>query len=574
MAQSIIGALRVVLGMNAGEFKKGAREAETRLDKLGRKFGISAKQAKIAGAAIGAAMVGAAAGVAVGVNRALTEFDKLTKMSRSVGVPVEQLTSLQHAAELSGASVDDLGKAFRNFARNAQSAARGPNDFSRSLDALNVSWRDADGHFRRADQVMLDVADRFAQMEDGAGKTALAMRIFGEERGPKLVSFLNAGSEGLRGMQAEAERLGITFDTKAGEAAERFNDQMDRISKANSAFSTQLTQKMLPALEFVVNKYAEWATNSSAVRTWTDLIAEAFAGVVSMATKAVTSVDVMWLKFKTMAHNTRDLLSFNTAAIEERNRIMQARISKLHGDLAHDLKLIWGEFNEGGWGPKLEPSGGEGDGLQKPPRVVALEQENAALALVNEAERERLQIMEAMRDPYEVMIDRQTRLNELFGESAVHARLLGKANQMAAAAMHNAYASAASAVSGALSNLFSESKGLAIANALINTYEAVTAALKNPPGPPFSYAYAAAALANGMAQVAAIRSTNKSGGGGGGSAAGGVGAGATQAAAPQQQQSFFIDLQGQTFGRDQVRGLIEQINDAVADGASIQLRAA
>ena len=48
MASSVIGALRVVLGMNAGEFSSDAKRAGRSMDSL-------ANQAKKAGAAIGAA---------------------------------------------------------------------------------------------------------------------------------------------------------------------------------------------------------------------------------------------------------------------------------------------------------------------------------------------------------------------------------------------------------------------------------------------------------------------------------------------------------------------------------------
>jgi hypothetical protein len=35
-----------------------------------------------------------------------------------------------------------------------------------------------------------------------------------------------------------------------------------------------------------------------------------------------------------------------------------------------------------------------------------------------------------------------------------------------------------------------------------------------------------------------------------------------------------VNLHGSTFGRDQVRGLIEQINSAVSDGAQLIVRTA
>jgi hypothetical protein len=58
---------------------------------------------------------------------------------------------------------------------------------------------------------------------------------------------------------------------------------------------------------------------------------------------------------------------------------------------------------------------------------------------------------------------------------------------------------------GSSERAFKMGKAMSIVAATMNTYEAVTAALANKPGPPWSYAFAAAALVFGMAQVNMIR---------------------------------------------------------------------
>lgn len=93
---------------------------------------------------------------------------------------------------------------------------------------------------------------------------------------------------------------------------------------------------------------------------------------------------------------------------------------------------------------------------------------------------------------------------------------------------------------------FELSKKLAIAEAIVNTHASVTYALKNPPGPPWSYVQAAAALAYGMAQVRAISSTTWQGAGGGG-AGGGGGSGAGMAS-PQMNERQLGMIDGQRTG--------------------------
>ena len=58
---------------------------------------------------------------------------------------------------------------------------------------------------------------------------------------------------------------------------------------------------------------------------------------------------------------------------------------------------------------------------------------------------------------------------------------------------------------------FETHKKLAVAQALISTYQAAAMSIAAPPGPPFSFIYVAAAIAAGMAQIAAISSQQYSG---------------------------------------------------------------
>lgn len=99
------------------------------------------------------------------------------------------------------------------------------------------------------------------------------------------------------------------------------------------------------------------------------------------------------------------------------------------------------------------------------------------------------------------------------------------------------------------------------ASALISTYVGAAEALKLPF--PANLAAMATVLAKGMSLVAAIKSGSKT------SASGGS-AGTTQSAAPQEKpqlrQMAEINVHGEVFGREQVIGLIEKINDVQKDG--------
>jgi hypothetical protein len=183
-------------------------------------------------------------------------------------------------------------------------------------------------------------------------------------------------------------------------------------------------------------------------------------------------------------------------------------------------------------------------------------------------------LYDTIRTPMEQYEAQLARISAAQLNAADTAKLQG----MAQMELANTWLGAASAVSGSLAALFKENKAVAIANAVINTAEAITAALKNPPGPPFSYVYAAAAAVAGAAQIATIASsqpgTSKaikkptggtSGAAKAGSSSKGSGGGGTQ-------QAVTINVTGESFGPEHFRKLVSGLNAVIADGATLKVQ--
>jgi hypothetical protein len=126
---------------------------------------------------------------------------------------------------------------------------------------------------------------------------------------------------------------------------------------------------------------------------------------------------------------------------------------------------------------------------------------------------------------------------------------------------------------------FRTAKAFAIAQAVLSTTAAAIQAMADPTAiTPFQkFANYAAVLGKGLSAVATIKGMSPSGGGGGGG--GGAGAGASSGASAASAggaagrgpggNSVYINLQGQSFGRDQVRDLVKQIADFQKDGGQV-----
>ncbi len=117
-------------------------------------------------------------------------------------------------------------------------------------------------------------------------------------------------------------------------------------------------------------------------------------------------------------------------------------------------------------------------------------------------------------------------------------------------------------------------KAMYIAQALMSTFAAATQAMANPllVDPISKFAAYAAVATKGLAAVASIV---KAGGGGGGGAGAGAGAAAGAGGATGggggggMGNSVYVNLQGQSFGRDQVRSLVESIAQYQKDGGQV-----
>lgn len=129
--------------------------------------------------------------------------------------------------------------------------------------------------------------------------------------------------------------------------------------------------------------------------------------------------------------------------------------------------------------------------------------------------------------------------------------------------------------------MFRIGKIAAVAQALLKGREAVVssyAAGARIGGPPLGAAFAATAAAATAAQISAVASTSFGGGGGVTAGSGGVAPRPTDTLPDdpvdprgRERQAVTITLQGEIFNRQQIRDLIEQINEATADGAVLRL---
>lgn len=333
-ASAVIGALRVNLGLNSVAFRTGLATAKGQLAKF-------QTVARAAFAAVAAAGLTVATAMGAMVKSAINSADELSKTAQKAGVTVESLSRLAYAGNLSDVSLETLSASLIKLSKGMGEIAIGKGAMVKAaLDAIGVSAMNLDGSLRAPDDVLKDIADRFAAMPDGAQKSAYAVQLFGRS-GAELIPLLNGGSAGLKEMADEADRLGITLDTTTAKSAEQFNDQLTRLQAMFQGIANKVMAAVLPALNQFAAKISDPKMVEAAI-----MVADAIVKGMGMAADAVMTVANA---FKTLAGwiewaKTHDIFGNEIGPSEGQLAIGRARAM---ADLRE--KLSAGMVENDGW---------------------------------------------------------------------------------------------------------------------------------------------------------------------------------------------------------------------------------
>lgn len=272
-----VGNLVVEMSANVARLQRDFEKAKRQANTLASQFKTVFKGI---GMSIAAGL--SVAGVSKLVKDSIDAADHVAKLSQSLGVSVEELSSFGHAAKLSGTNMESMARGLAMLSKNIMDYSADTGEARLAFKALGIAAKDVRGNLRNADDVLGEIADKFAGMEDGAGKTALAMRMFGES-GAKLIPLLNQGSEGISKMRNEAERLGLVFDTKTAQAAERVNDNFTRLQGVVTGMANNLTAQVLPTLENLTNMMAEASADTKEMELAAQSLATGLKLIASLA---------------------------------------------------------------------------------------------------------------------------------------------------------------------------------------------------------------------------------------------------------------------------------------------------
>lgn len=259
-------------------------------------FGKIGASAQMIGVVAAAAISAAVVALGVMVKKTTELGDQLYEMSQKTGISVELLSSYKLAAEKAGSSLEGLAIGIRFLSRNIFDAGRGVKLTQQYFDDLGISIKGWSKQLPDVNATLLQIADRFAGMQDGAEKSALAIKILGRS-GTELIPFLNLGSQGLKEEAELAKKLGIVFTEKTAVAAHELSHTLKDLGGGFQGLRNTIANAIIPivnefargavdALIFLQGKIQEFA-DSGQLREWAISTAKVFVGAIKIIVQGV-----------------------------------------------------------------------------------------------------------------------------------------------------------------------------------------------------------------------------------------------------------------------------------------------
>lgn len=603
-----IGKLAVQITADSSDLDAGLKSAEKSVGDFSSRLDTLASDLKT----ITPLAIAAGAAFAFNMARGLADSaDKLDELSQRIGVSVEDLTRLQWAAKMSGASNETLTASLQKLSLNMANSKDPANESAAAFKALGIDVENADGSMRSQLEVLNDVADAFAGYKDGANKTAIAVQLLGRS-GAELIPLLNGGSASIKALANESDRLGNTLSTNTAKAAAEFNDHLDRMAARASAAAKAIATPLLQNLNQLFAALDRGAERASVAGLAGDVIKlnNDLKALQARTSNPFINQEVLQ---KNIAE-TEAKLEAAKKAFKDADKAFQESLAEKPAEPAkatiqapsiakikpEEIKDPLGDFAD----KKLEEQAQRiAREEEMRDQFLARNAEAMKLATLSELDQEQFKYEEKIRILEEYLLkepemlaeyqDVKEKMAEAHEKRMLDIRRKGlddqeKWNALSYKDQAKTVASELMSMTGAAATenrkMFEINKAASLANAVIKGYESAVNAYafgSKWGGPAGGAAMAALSVAATGAQINAIRAQSFGGGGGGTAYAPSGSTAATGQTAmqgvqqPAQGVGQVITIQGigagDMFSGDSVRGLIDQLIEAQRNGSKVVL---
>ena len=246
----------------------------------------------------GLSMAAGAVGGALLANtyKAAQEVDEIATLAKQYGVTTDEIQKMNYAQNLVDVSTESMLGSMAKMTKQMGSE-------NKAFAELGVSIKNTDGTMRDSTDVWYDVLKALGDVENETERDILAQELFGKSAA-ELAGIIDDGGASLKAYGQEAEEAGVILGADGVEAANQFNDAMDRLKailmgdllKAGAS----LAQSLVPVLEKIVgvlSKLFGWFANLDG-RTQTIILAitgivAAISPVAGIISKIISAINFL-----------------------------------------------------------------------------------------------------------------------------------------------------------------------------------------------------------------------------------------------------------------------------------------
>ncbi|MEM9971520.1 MAG: hypothetical protein AAF762_10535, partial [Pseudomonadota bacterium] len=258
MSQSVIGALRVNLGLDSAEFQRGARRVRGPTQDLKRQFaGIAA-----AATAFGAALAAAA-------RRGAEDIDATAKAARRLDASATGFRTLELVASEAGVSLSSLTDGIQSM--NREIAAIGTSgNAQRALGQIGIAAAELDG--LDVDEKVALIADRIRETGLSAGQATAVLRDLGI-RNREMALLVLQGGDAFRQARTDLASYGLALSEVDTSAIEAANDAIGRLGLVGRYAAQQIALEVTPAIGRMAQAMTDSLREGGALRAVIDAVA-------------------------------------------------------------------------------------------------------------------------------------------------------------------------------------------------------------------------------------------------------------------------------------------------------------
>jgi hypothetical protein len=293
----------------------------------------------------------------------IDQADRLNEVSQMTGIAVKDLAMLGVVAENSGVDIEGLAKGLKFLSTNAVKTVQGVKESAESFTALGISVKDSGGTLKTTTELFSEVSDKFSKMQDGANKTALAVKIFGKA-GMEMIPMLNTSKQEIQETITQLSKWG-SINNDTAKNADALKDKVHLLVSGFKIMSTEIMGAALPAVLQIVDALLNFkkaaGDNQSigqSLGVWIKALAMTF---IELAAGADIAAQSMWAWGKGVRNIFLGIFTSKTLA--EASEQFNTDFDKIKADLEKYKKLLeefakppestGGSGNRGGFTPDI-----------------------------------------------------------------------------------------------------------------------------------------------------------------------------------------------------------------------------